>query len=48
MALPADVLDRQQQRRKTTFATSEKIQAKQRCKTAKVGVLAKVKSGLSH
>jgi len=45
MALPADVLDRQQLRRKTTFATSEKIQAKQRCKTAKVGVLAKVNLG---
>jgi len=45
MALPADVLDRQQLRRKTTFATSKKIQTKQWCKTAKVGVLAKVNLG---
>jgi hypothetical protein len=37
--------DRQQPRRKTTFATLEKIQAIQRRKTTKVDVLAKVNLG---
>jgi hypothetical protein len=45
MVLRATCFDRQQLRRKTTFAASEKIQAKQWRETPKVDVLAKVNLG---